>query len=128
MDNLRPFLELGATAVIALSLLQLVKSAINRMTGALLINLTQRQTEIVATQEKISVILENHLGAIGQHMAASNVILKELHDTSTQAEHYMAITSQAIAQIQNKLLDAVLVPITKSGSTKVEVHSERPSE
>lgn len=38
--------------------------------------LGKRHAEIVATQDRIAAVLENHLGEIGQHMAVSNETLR----------------------------------------------------
>lgn len=83
------------------------------------------QTEILRTQERIAQVLDNHLGAISAHMAASSEILRQVQDTvaaardtDVQLVKHLTVIATAVAQIQAHLLSAALrTPTRKRGKS-----------
>lgn len=135
---LRPTLLIAATATLAgavalAPLPQTIESLAIYLSAAILGLLAwvvrtvigHNQTEILRTQERIAQVLDNHLGAISAHMAASSEILRQVQDTvaaardtDVQLVKHLTVIATAVAQIQAHLLSAALrTPTRKRGKS-----------
>lgn len=78
MSNL---VELGAVAIIALALLKIIERLIRQQAAR---EIATREAEqefrkvIVATQDRIASVLENHLSEISEHMAVQTELSRAI--------------------------------------------------
>lgn len=75
------YIQLGATAVIALGLLRVVERLLRQQAAREIASRIAEQEfrhSILATQERIAGVLDNHLSEIGTHMAVQTEISRAL--------------------------------------------------
>lgn len=114
MDFYR-YIELGAVTVLAVGLLRVVRATLEKMLAQTAAReIAQRKVdqefrkEMAETQERIAVILENHLSTISQYMGQQTEMLRAAGAVDQQSVQFMAVASEALRDIQKRLLDRAL--------------------